>query len=333
MEHSEEHNLDHYLETYLILKNKLPPSFKIYTYDKSDLFVYYHNLYEFIYNDLKNNWNDFGINPCYFYFIEEGLHEGKQVKAYAENGKDFNVIGINYRIFESLKLFIDSYFRKLDDNNSKVVNIEQFIDLSANDLVYQTSIQFIYFHELGHIIQNSNVPCLISEENKVNISRLNIIKSHVMETDSDIFSANLVADHIIGFWNRQDQSECFVETLEDIVSLCLVGIFLTFDYLSNGIRPFYLLETTHPHEVCRITLISGIINGKINMIKSVEVDRDKVTRNFCRILLEFKKDTPINKYFGALSQFGDEMYLYSKFIRDEGHKYPNLTSFKMEKRR
>jgi hypothetical protein len=333
MDNSNNSNLEHYLETYFFLKTRLPWGFKIYNYSGSYLEYYYHNLYEFIYTNIKEKWNDFDINPCYFYYIEEGFLNGKPVKAYAEPGKEFNVIGISYELFERLKKFIDLNFKILNENSVLNKNIGKYIDISANDLIYQASMQFIYFHELAHIIQNSNTLIFISEEKNDNIDAYNdIVKSHVMETDADLFAANLVADHLIGFWNRLDSSNYPVNVLEDMISLSLVGIFLTFDYLSGGIRPFYTLATSHPHEASRITLVSGVINDRINMSKTINVDREKTTRKTFQILFEFKKDTTINRYLGMLKSFNSQISAYSRFIRDEGNKHPNLASFKMVER-
>lgn len=334
MDDSTDYNLDHYQSSYEFLKVNLPIGYKIYNYSYSEFIQDYSLFYEFVYVNIRDKWNDFNINPCYFYYIETAVQDGRQIKAYAENNGKFNVIGIYFELFEKLRLIFKQHLPSLAGTiDVKKYDVRNRLKMPIDYLMHQISMRFLYYHELAHVIQGANnSEFYISEDIDTQIKdNQKILTSHIKETDADLFAANFITDDIINFWQQSQIDKYSHEILETIITMSLVGIFLTFDYLSKGIRELYFLETTHPHEIVRITLISGIVHDKIRLHKRLNLNREKITRRTFEHLYAINKDKAVMTYLGSL-RYHHEIQNYVQFINKEGFKYPNLASFQMAKR-
>ena len=301
-----EYDLEHYLEWYQFLKNKLPAGFSIFNYDLSDDIEIYDSLFEFIFESLSHEWINFYERPCYFYYIGEFKDSViEKTRAYAENCGDFNVIGIKYNLIKDLFSLFSKQSQILSNlPEVKKYSIESLLNLQIGALIYRLSVSFLYYHELAHIMQFSpNERQRMSEDCvSMYLTKSDTLSKHTKEMDADYVSARLTTKIVIDYWKDLPKKQRQVEILEFLISITLVGVFILWDYLSSGISEVYFLEKSHPHEVIRISAMSNSILNELDSSEEIKVNSEKILRRTFEILQTLNRNEPILIYLNTVTQ-------------------------------
>lgn len=225
----------------------------------------------FIYKNVSHPNNPFAISPFELFLIRKDV-----VNAWAWHNKGLNIITIYLKLYKILEEKIVSAFPAIKgpglERMSKLkpaLKTERG-EITLDYLLYQYATMFCYFHELGHLHQQSravargNAP-FISEEkyNLVVGNEFNQVK-HAMEIDTDIFAANLISEHIRGLWTQFEEPYRTDENYITLVSMCCAAVFIFFHVISGGWGEMYFLEYTHPHPLIRTSYIADALssNGK-----------------------------------------------------------------------
>lgn len=246
-----------------LIDNGIISKENLFDYSFSPYKEFYEQFYQFCQTNLTEEWKGKNIQPALFYF-----HNHNSFNAFALKCKNYNVIGINYIFPYSLVSDFNDFDKKITEYfpQEQIERIFKEENFSPSYLITQFSLLFIYYHELGHILQNIPNSSLINE--KCENEEYDKLR-HIREFDADIFSAEKLAMHINEYWLKH----CSVEQFEDLEILLAIGISGVFDFIVhtfNLTTSFYTAKSTHPHPTIRVSYIIEFI-----MMAIVKIHSDK----------------------------------------------------------
>lgn len=228
----------------------------------------YNAFYEFCQKNLTEECNEFNITPAYFYYTK--------IPKFNAFASEYNIIGVNSLVIEELGTFFLSKnifrekdelvdYRELDDN---------LMSLAQKNLCYlmfQSFNQYLYYHELGHLIQYSNKKKLgiknalnsTSFESYLNEGPSFNLEKHLMEIDADTHGANKIVNHILDFYDELQPKLKNEESLYKLISISISSLFSYWMYLSSyksrKVLEIYFKDSTHPHPVIRVSFMISIM--------------------------------------------------------------------------
>lgn len=228
---------------------------------------------KFIYENVGHPKNPFSISPFELFLIRK-----EEVNAWAFHNKGLNIITIYLKLYKVLEDKIVTSFPTIKGagldrmNNLRPALKTERGEITCDYLLYQYATMFCYFHELGHLHQQSRAVAagsapFISEEKYSLVvgTGFNRVK-HAMEIDTDIFAANLISEHIRGLWTQFEEPYRTDENYITLVSMGCAAIFIFFYVISGGWGKMYFLEYSHPHPLIRSSYIADGLgsNGRFH---------------------------------------------------------------------
>lgn len=222
-------------------------------YDNSSRKRIYDDFFNFCQQNLSEVCveRNYGMTPAYFYYVDDS-----DFNAFATSEPCY-LIGINQGVIEGLfSFFINKKSFNINEKLLEYKRLEALFKIDIRYLMFQQLTQFIYYHELGHLIQFANA-------NKPKRSEIYLLdadtydlESHLMEIDADIHGSNSIVFHTINYLANFDlnQNEKNVVAFK-LFSLSLSGMFTYLMYLSKDNLNLYYKEYNHPHTIIRLTYI------------------------------------------------------------------------------
>jgi hypothetical protein len=215
----------------------------------------YLKLFLFCYENLKINSPKFEIEPSYFFYYNKENYVN--AKATCDNGNYIILISKDLikRLYENIysKKTIFSHERL-----TKYENLSKLINLNLNDLLFQSSTIFTYYHEFAHLVQKKGGDFSFSE----NTENIFIPESHILEYDADLNGSQFVCAHIINYYETLSSENQNAENLKNLLSIGLAGILIIFLLLhyrelddDKRVYEFYLNKYSHPHSMIRISYV------------------------------------------------------------------------------
>ena len=223
------------------------------------------NVFEFYSETLELN-HDYGIAPTFLFFINSDTIN-------ARAGRSVNnqfLLGINRGTINWLIDNFKSNKTLVSDNNILLFDsLNPYLDTSLNNLMYQAGCHYTFYHEMAHLIQQSDCLELNMEENPQPIDVFDFDR-HLLEIDADTFSALCLGTHIMQYSEKlfgENVSKVLVEALIILFSIPIILYLLSFD--GNRVEIYYR-ESTHPHPAIRLTnflmvlthYCNGVLHGK-----------------------------------------------------------------------
>lgn len=249
---------------------------------KGDIHYYdndpnYDNEFEEVYQCyqklLKKYEEIYDIKPAYLYFRSH-----YDLNAYADCSNQHFIMAINMTVIqEQIKAFNENIFIK-ETNIPLLISLQSKIDAPINILMWQLASHYTFYHELGHLVQKSDL-IRTNLENQSTSKKFNKCK-HIAELDADSFSTLYIATYIIDYAKNQFNGKILKEDLHSLISVACSSILLYRMLLPSFKRSIYYEEGTHPHPVPRIILminnivgylIKGASKGDIPLINENEV--------------------------------------------------------------
>ncbi len=317
-----------YQQTTMEMITKFPHIQDVYDFDRSNARQFYNDFYQFCQENLSEKCNDYNITPAYFYFTTS-----PDFNALASSR---NIININMGVIESLaKFFMNNtsltnypILKKYIPLNNYLIKEKQ---IDFNYLMFQSFNQWIYYHELAHLIQFSN-----EKQTKINDFREAYLlpdisfdlKSTIMEIDADLHGANSIVFHIIQFFNNLDEKFRNEDTMFKLLSISISAMFSYFMLLTEDLKEFYIKKYDHPHPFVRITYIFTTLidcfernhNFKINF-SSREIIKESMG-----ISDAFFNRNYESQYLAILKDNHVSISIYIKEMIQEMEKHPYLLS-------
>lgn len=152
------------------------------------------NVFEFYKETLELN-HDYGIAPAFLFFVNSDTIN-------ARAGKRVNnqfLLGINRGTINWLIDNFKSNDTLVSDNNILLFDgLNPYLDSPINNLMYQAGCHYTFYHEMAHLIQQSDYLELNMEENPQPIDIFDFDR-HLLEIDADTFSALCLGTHIMQY--------------------------------------------------------------------------------------------------------------------------------------
>ena len=117
---------------------------------------------------------------------------------------------------------------------------------------------FTFYHELGHLIQKSDL-FIHKLYEKISDEHEYSLKKHVLEFDADEFSAISMAAHISQYATVTFGNELTENDFETLLVIMCSSIFFYLVSFGTFKENIYYEEGSHPHPILRITKITFII--------------------------------------------------------------------------
>jgi hypothetical protein len=264
------------------------------------------------YRETLNISSKYGVKSSYFFF-----YNSRNINAKAGISKGFNIICIN----AGLIIWLIENFSQQSKFNEKLKlrfpNIYENLDNSINTLMYQMTMHFTFYHELAHLIQQSEQLQKYIQERPIEVLDFDLTR-HKLELDADLFSSVSLASHIQQyalkiFKENIDNNK--IESLIEIFASSLLIYLLSFKTAQENI---YYFENSHPHPIIRIFNIVMVITDyckkspKFNEL-GIEIDSMNVFMNSIEISKNLETE-----YFGTST-----IEAFQKTLKDQRKEIVN----------
>ncbi|MFT6921791.1 MAG: hypothetical protein ACJA1C_000788 [Crocinitomicaceae bacterium] len=278
--------------------------------------------FKFYYSEIKKNIGC-DLEPSYIF-----IGSDRTINAFAAKYKEVNIIGINvgtirhlydiFRINENLKSTLQS----------------RFLKFPASDLMFETAMNYTFYHELGHLIQKASFSGNKLTEDVGNYFSL---RSHVSEFDADEFSSILIAGHVAQFSIKNLGDKFSQIDLEDVlitVSTAILFYLLSFPSSQSEI---YYDEYTHPHPTVRIAnIMFVVITHCLSTLKTygvnTDIDPDKIvyeTMQIAELINDnFFDNSRLATMRNSIKDNVTEIEDYIAFLKDQKKGDKSMATFK-----
>lgn len=195
----------------------------------------------------------YGLNPCFFYFADNS-----EINAYATKKNGTYAICMNKGLVEHFnRLF--AYFNLNEYKELvKYQKIEKNLENKFGELIFQSTLLFTFFHELGHLIQFIDNPEV--EINELLSPDITSIQSHSVELDADLYGALSLSAQFYKYFDKSFKGEKTEETVQQYISILTSSVFLYFLAFNEYRSGFFLKENSHPHPLVRmLSVITQVI--------------------------------------------------------------------------
>lgn len=186
------------------------------------------------------------VDPAYILYYND-----RTVNARALKRDEVSLVMINAGL---LVWLIENLKEKEEIHNilsKSYRSITESLDCSINELMYQNALHFTFYHELGHLVQKSNLLNDSLYENPESIATFDF-KRHQLEMDADSFSALCMSTHLIQYIKKIFGGNINSDKVSSIYEIICTGLLLYLFSFPSFKYDIYYKEGTHPHPIIRI---------------------------------------------------------------------------------
>ena len=294
------------------------------------------NIFEFCSENLSYIGEHYRIEKPIFFFIDDD-----EINAYSYKVNDDYLIVFHYGLIDFLKnkLFVIE--------NTKLIKLqgefETFKLFDISKYLFANAIQFIYYHELGHTIQQIFKFSSERVDEKFNPNNIEFdINDHLKEYDSDNLATNCVLAHAKDNFMRLNNKFQNNENLENILALSLSSILFVFlSFIDSSKRNeiiknciLYYEEKKHPHCIIRIAYILDCFLTEKNAdieLRRFNIDKFNIlNKSFLIVGILFDSNDLKNSFSFSLTSnwnnIQDYNYkLYNYCMKEDKLAVPNST--------
>lgn len=250
---------------------------EIFEYEFSPLKDEFDWVFKFYQENLKKNVK-YGITPALIFF-----NTNLSINAWAGKNKGYYIISFNMgTIVRLIQLFIEKLEVFYSDED-QFSDFEKLLDNPVNVLMYQNAIHFTFYHEMAHLVQQSELLNDKIYEKCNEADNYSEIK-HILELDADEFSALSIGGHILRYAETTFGDKINSSQFEGLVIISCSSIFLYLSLFQTSKRDIYYDESTHPHPTIRILwIIFTIVSYCSHSLKAkgiqIELDKESIIDN------------------------------------------------------
>ncbi|MBX2944065.1 MAG: hypothetical protein KF860_17170 [Cyclobacteriaceae bacterium] len=287
-----------------------------FDYELSPYKEYFESFYQFCSEYLEEESKYLDVSDTKFLYINN-LH----INAQAGLRDRTRYIGVNSGSIVKLMQFS----QELAENLPEISSLHSVFDVSKDILVFQLNTLFIFYHELGHIIQDpfDQIPILDENVTEAGYSEFH----HILEMDADWYAANKVANHIIHKWDSLPPTLKSQDILIDLIKISLSGtiIFLIETFRNPTI---YFQKFKHPHPTVRWMVVLSVMFDKLRQSLSLNFDECII------IVFDFiksikAKESLIDDFLEAIQTHLPEILKYIADLHGKAIPMENLTNKKV----
>ncbi|MFM7023068.1 MAG: hypothetical protein ACKOXB_08825 [Flavobacteriales bacterium] len=285
------------------------------------------DLLHFYEGELVRHYN-YGTDPSYL-FVENDI----SINACACRSGDVNIVGINIGTFAWLKTKTPIAATRL---SNEIPSILPLLNSPVDRLVHDFAAHFTFYHELGHLVQQSNLLETQLQEQTDHTSPPSR-ERHILEIDADEFSALCLGSHLLQYSQTILPPSPRREQIEELSVLGCASVMLHFMSFPSSRRPMYYHESSHPHPIIRITFIvltilnyftQALQNRRINIsfdINAVVRKTILAAQNMAAPIFEIN---PLDGFLAILAQERRNITRYIAELRAETTTRTDLSLYK-----
>ena len=338
MKYLDQHfHLKEYLKLYV---TRIEQRDDFYDYEKWSTSADYQDFYDFATDFMRDVMAEMIDTSFYMYFFDN--KQTKQLPtiyddaktAFAERFNGMNIIGVSKSLYEDLIVKCKEKSIILEEINFPFpFTIKDVLNKDVKNYLLMQAQKFLFFHELGHLIQFQNDRFQRAHEGGQYEATFKL-SHHVTERDADIIAANLVFQYTISDFHILPQKLRNRDSLEIRIAHTMVAIYILFDSLSNGIRrEIYYFQSDHPHTIIRIDHIIRILLEKGNRIPGLEpLDLDRVLNLIFGLISKISEDNSVLKFLKNIVTERSKIEEYTQVILDERSKQQSLGSDRLSQK-
>lgn len=269
-------------------------------------------LFQFCQEHLETANLEFKIKPGVFFF-----NSSRSIGARAIKKQGWYSVSMNIGSVQELHSFFQNHF-KIDEYPVDDNDILSFEKTPVPYIMYQISILFLYFHELAHLIQMSDLPEFgIKEDLPFSApSQEYSLENHVREWDADLLAANYLCGYILDLWRQTGPSDS--KRLHLIVVFAITSLYSLFLKSQGAPTKLYYAEYLHPHPIIRISYVQDY------MLRVIELRKPKH--------VTFNIDLIYNDFFYEFQRISDVLHGNSlmNYIRQVMGNETNIEAYMRE---
>lgn len=231
----------------------------------------------------------FGIGKSYLFF-ENNTNTNARAKTHNGNGIISITAGLmieyvtKYKSNEQIDTFLQEQF----------AIILPYVDNKLNVLIYQYLLHATFYHEVGHLIQQSKKQFDDWHHEQKSSQPFSLLQ-HSLEIDADTFSAISCASHILQYAEKIFKEDLSTEKTTLLVELFLTGFYLYYLSMPSAKNALYYEEYSHPHPLIRILNASltcvDYLNKNSKLIEfGIKLDPLSITQNVIHLGTYIEKE-------------------------------------------
>lgn len=247
-----------------------------------NLLMEFERNFDFCQVNLAEKCSGFDIQPAKFFFNND-----PGFNASARLNKGYFIITIHKDAILQLytELYTQNNIFKAKSMLLEYKGLGEVADTPLEYLMYNSATMFVYYHELAHLIQYSNMRklgdsvCNFLDEQYHSGEEPQLSNHHILEYDADSHAANFIFFHTNEYYLRLNVSLKTRENLIRLLSITAAGIFVCYiKFMGALTKELYFKDYKHPHPLIRITYvianITGAAQGYFADITDIEVLRE-----------------------------------------------------------
>lgn len=266
------------------------------------------------YQEVLHRHNHLDIEPSYVFY-----KNNFSVNAIATKQNGIGLIGIHMAtLVHLIKRYKERTDLLIDTGNNKFIEFEKQLNTPINELIYQLSCHFTFYHEMAHLVQKSEF--LVEELSEINDASEEFSqRHHVLEIDADRFSSLYLARHLIQYVKDNielNEIKINRDQLENLlVIFCSSAFFYLLSFPTNNMEIYYESHK-HPHPAVRISIIvHDILSYTIRWFVNDGNPIDLKTSSVLKKCLEFANAISITKFNDS------SIERYTEIIRSEVNNF------------
>jgi|GEM_PF-6115608 len=303
---------------------------RAYEYQGTERFQEFEEFSRFCITNLEEFAKVNNLPPIFFCYDTDNTIDGK-----AGNSYGVPYIFLNRGIIDVIsQFFMHHEAAFVDPEFNEFRAMREQLNLALGFIMFQQTSLFAFYHERAHILQmkreilkwkyfNQETKNL-TERYAVNLQEsIYCEKEHAMEFDADINAAQLCSMHVFQFpgTNGNEQHSRL------LASLSVAGILTYWLYLCNGNYDLYFKRGNHPHPLIRAFYITDTMLRQLSLMSGANFDPAATLNSALRIvdaLYEHQENHPIQAFFHALEDSGDEIEAFVNELIASCDNYPHL---------
>lgn len=203
--------------------------------------------FHFYHNQLRNHSN-YGIAPAAYVFNNK-----MSFNAAAGKINNYYIISINQGVFMHQAKWFDIN-KELITQNSDLFAFCSAQPIATNKLIDQIFTHFLFYHEMAHLIQKSDLTFNQMYNESINSNNYSL-DNHLFEFDADTFASLYIAQHLVKYTKKHRRLFTKLEDYENLIIVASCSIFLYIQAFKTNDLPLYFSETSHPHPLIRTTCV------------------------------------------------------------------------------
>lgn len=169
-----------------------------------------------------------------------------------------------------------------------------YVDNKLNVLIYQYLLHATFYHEAGHLIQQSKKQFDDWKHEQKSSQPFSLLQ-HSLEIDADTFSAISCASHILQYAERIFKEDLSADKTTLLVELFLTGFYLYYLSMPSAKNDLYFEEQSHPHPLIRIlnaalTCVDYLNKTSKLMEFGIKLDFLSITKNVIHLGTYIEKE-------------------------------------------